>query len=148
MPRESITFVMTWIFFVLFSFHPLLNLLGTGLEMYILTSKISPLLNVTPSLSSWNPREHMILNWDLSCCCRHISLPYITSLDIRVILLTTRSHTSRCRHCNYYRHYNVDFVLFHNVTYYTNYLSFYHTSMLTIITSLLSCALLLPPTWY
>ena len=49
----------------------------------------------------------------------HILLSYITGFDIKIIhqrIQTTCLHASYCHHCN------VDFVLFHNVTCYTNYL--------------------------
>jgi hypothetical protein len=35
---------------------------------------------------------------------------------------STCSHASRCHHCNHCHYYIVDFVLFHDVTCYTNYL--------------------------
>ena len=54
--------------------------------------------------------------------CRHISLPYVTIFAIKMIhqrIQTTRLHAS----CSHYCHYlHVDFVLFHNITCYTNYL--------------------------
>jgi hypothetical protein len=51
------------------------------------------------------------------------SLPYITCLEINVKhrrIQTTHSHASHCHHCNYCHYCNVDVVLFHNVTCYTN----------------------------
>ena len=45
------------------------------------------------------------------------------------IKITTCSHASRCHHCKYYQYCNVGFVLFHNVTCYTNsLLSHIHTN--------------------
>ena len=58
------------------------------------------------------PNRTYMLNLNLPHCC-HMSLPYITSFDIRIIhqrIQTTCSHAPHCHHCN------VDFVLFHNVT--------------------------------
>ena len=55
----------------------------------------------------------------------HIPSPNITCFDIKIIhqrIKTTRSHTSRCCHCNYCHYYNVHFVELHNVTCYTNLL--------------------------
>jgi hypothetical protein len=52
-------------------------------------------------------------------CC-HIFFTYITYLDIKIIhqrIQTTRSHASHCHRCQCC---NVDFVLFHSVTCYTN----------------------------
>jgi hypothetical protein len=66
--------------------------------------------------------------------CRHISLSYVMGFDIKIIhqrIQTTRLHASCCHYCN------VDFVLFHNVTCYTNsLLSHIHvntTSLLNIM---------------
>ena len=36
---------------------------------------------------------------------------------------TTRSYVACCHHCNHCHHYNIDFVLFHTITFYTNSLS-------------------------
>ena len=55
--------------------------------------------------------------------CRHIFLPYIMGFVIKAIhqrIQTTRSHASHCHQCHYCHYYNVDFVLFHNVTRYIN----------------------------
>ena len=67
-----------------------------------------------------NPREWIIFSVNLTPCCR-VSLPYIMGFDININhqrIQTTRSHASRCHHCNHCHYYNVDFVLFHNVTCY------------------------------
>ena len=60
--------------------------------------------------------------------CYHISLPHIMGFYIKIIhqrIQTTRLHTPRC-----HRYFcNVDFVLFHNVTHYTNsLLSHFHVN--------------------
>ena len=60
-----------------------------------------------------------MLSLNLLPCC-HISLSYITGFDIGIIhrrIQTTGSHSSHCHHCHYC---SVDFVLFYNVTCYTN----------------------------
>ena len=52
--------------------------------------------------------------------CSHISIPCIIGFDMNIIhqrIQTTRLHASCCHNCHYC---NVDFVLFHNVTCYTN----------------------------
>ena len=64
-----------------------------------------------------------VLSLNLPPCC-HISFPYITSLDIKTIhqwIQTTCLHVaSRCHHHHYCHQCNVDFMLFHNITCYTN----------------------------
>jgi hypothetical protein len=60
-----------------------------------------------------------LLSLNLLPCC-HISFPCIIYFDIKIIhqrIQTIGSHASRCHHCHYC---NVSFVLFYNVTYYTN----------------------------
>ena len=55
--------------------------------------------------------------------CYHISVPHIMVFDNKVShqrIHTTHSHASHCHHCNNCNCCNVDFVLFHNVTWYTN----------------------------
>ena len=64
--------------------------------------------------------------------CRHVSLPYMMSFDIKVnhqSIQTTHSHASRCHHDNYCHYCNVDFVLFHNAP--CTLILFYHASMFT-----------------
>ena len=74
-----------------------------------------------------------MLNLNFPPFC-HISFSYITSFDIQIIHQrnhTTCLYVSHCYHCHYC---NVDFVLFHNVTYYTNYLlSCIHVSTITLL---------------
>ena len=60
-----------------------------------------------------------VLSFNLLPYC-HISFPYITCFDIKLIhqrIQTTPPHASRCHCCHYC---NVDLVLFHNVPCYTN----------------------------
>ena len=55
--------------------------------------------------------------------CYHISLPCIMGFDNKINhqrIQTTRSHVSCCHHCSYCHYCDVDFVLFRNVTCYTN----------------------------
>jgi hypothetical protein len=88
-------------------------------SMYILPFVHVTLYNVTPSLISRNLGETDVLISNLPLHC-HISLSYITDLTFRIIhqrVPNTRSHTLSC--CLYH---NVDFVVFNNVTSYTNYL--------------------------
>jgi hypothetical protein len=78
------------------------------------------ILNVTPSVVSQqgNGCSQFESHSLLSCF-----LPYITGLDFKAIhrsIQTTRLHTSHCHYCN------VDFVLFHNITCYTNPLFIIH----------------------
>ena len=77
-------------------------------------------ISTSTPLMSQNPREQThVLHSNLTLCC-HVSFPYIMGFDIEVNhqkFQTTRSHASRCHH------YDVEFVLFHNVTFYTNSLS-------------------------
>ena len=64
------------------------------------------------------------LSFNLTPC--HVSLPYIMGFDIKINhqwIQTTCLPTSCCHQCNYCRYYIFDFVLFHNVTCYTNSLS-------------------------
>ena len=84
------------------------------------------LYNVAPSLISQNPREWM--------CLVQTSLlvfpQYNTFFDIKIIhqsILTACLHVSCCHR---FHNHNVDFVLFHTVTCYTN--SYYHVSMLIL----------------
>jgi hypothetical protein len=71
-----------------------------------------------------------VLSLDHTPCC-HGSLPYITGFDIKVFhqrIQTSRSHASCCRY------YNLDFVLFHNVTCYTySLLSCIHVNTLKLL---------------
>ena len=74
------------------------------------------LLNVTSSLISRNLREWMFLSLNLTLCY-HVSLPYIMDFDIQINhqnIQIMHSHSSCCHHCN------VDIVLFHVVTCYTD----------------------------
>ena len=53
----------------------------------------------------------------------HVVLPYIMGFDIKINhqrVHPTHSHVLGSHHCNYCHHCNVDFVLIHNVTCYTN----------------------------
>jgi hypothetical protein len=66
-----------------------------------------------------------VLSMNLTPYC-HVSLSYIMDFVIEIShqgIQTTRSHASRCHHYNDYHYCNVDFVVFHNVTCYTNSLS-------------------------
>ena len=70
--------------------------------------------------------------------------------DLKVIyrrIQISRSHASRCHHYNDCRYCNVDFVLFHNVTNYTNFLlSRIHVSttcLLTIPCTLIATSMIL-----
>ena len=80
--------------------------------------RIVTLCNATPSFISPNLRGTYVLSLNLPSC--HISLSHIMGFDMKIIrqrIQTTRSHASYCDH---YHHCNVDFVLFYNVTSYTN----------------------------
>ena len=59
---------------------------------------------------------------------------------------TTHLHASRCHHWNYYCYCDVDFVLF--IMLHATLVLYYHASMLTLHTSLISRALWLLHTWY
>jgi hypothetical protein len=84
--------------------------------------------NVTPSLTSQNPRDVLSLN-HLPCCDTY--LPFITYFDIKIIHPTMCLNTSRCPHCHYC---NVDFVLFHTITQYTiSLLSCIHVNTTTLL---------------
>ena len=65
--------------------------------------------------------------------------------DIKIFhqrIQTTHSHTSHCNHCHYCK---VDcYIILSHAT----LILYYHTSMLTLLTSLLSHALWLPHVWY
>ena len=102
--------------------------------------------NFIPSLISRNPRERMFLVW--------ISLFVVTFPPIchglRIQEITTKEfkpHASHSHHCSYCHYYNVDFVLFHNITYYTNSpLSHIHlntTQLLNITCTLVSTRVIL-----
>ena len=67
------------------------------------------------------PKGTNVLNLTLHPCC-HISLIYI-NFDIKrfhQMSQTTHSHASHCHYCHYC---NVDFMLLHNITCYTNFSS-------------------------
>ena len=73
------------------------------------------LCNVIPSLRFQNPRGQMCSIQSPSLSSHFLLIYHI--FDIKVIhqrMQITCSHTSRCHYCN------VDFVLFHNFTCYTN----------------------------
>ena len=79
------------------------------------------LRHVTPSLVSRNPRRRMCsINLPPFC---HTSLPYITGFDIEITTKEFKPHAAThhfCHHSSLTLLYcNIDFVLFHNVTYYT-----------------------------
>jgi len=83
-----------------------------------------------------------VLNLNVPRC--HIFLPFIRGLDSEVILQriqATRSHALHFHYCN------VDFVFFSIISHATLVL-YYHASMLTLHTSLISRALWLPRAWY
>jgi hypothetical protein len=90
-----------------------------------------------------------VLNLNLPPCC-HIPLSYTSKLDIQIIhhgIQTMCSHSSCCHHCPYYHYCNIDFVLFHSVTGYTNSpLSCIHVNTLDLLnitcTSATTCVIL------
>jgi hypothetical protein len=81
-----------------------------------------------------------VLSLNVLACC-HISISYVTYYDIIVIhqrFQTMHSHASRCHHCQYC---NVDFVLFRNVTRYTNsLLSCIHMNIVDLLN--ITCTLI------
>jgi hypothetical protein len=77
---------------------------------------------------------------NLPPCC-HDSLLYIMGFW-HYNRPCSKPYASRCQYCNH-----VGFVLFHDVTCYTDILC-YLVSMLTLWTSLMSCALWFPRAWY
>ena len=85
-------------------------------KQYTLKSVISTFLMSLLSLISWNPRERMSL--------LVIMYPSRISWVLRLVnherSQPTWLHAPRCHHCSYCRYCNVDFVLFHIVTCYTN----------------------------
>ena len=88
---------------------------------YTLTFVMSSFVMSLPLLHPKTQGHRCVLGFNLLPCC-YISLSYIMVFDIQMIhrrIQTARSHASRCHHCH---DCNVDFVLFHNVTCYTNYL--------------------------
>jgi hypothetical protein len=94
--------------------------------LYILTSVMSlPLLY---------PKGMDVLISNLLPCC-YISLPYIMGFEIKIIhqrTQTIRWYASCCHHCHYC---NVDFLS------HATLILYYHASMLTLQTSLISHAL-------
>ena len=79
--------------------------------------------------------------------CFHISLLYIMGFGIKITYSRIQAlhlHASRCHHCHYCK---VDFVLFHNVTCYTNsLLSHIHVNianLLNIVCTLVAIAVIL-----
>ena len=85
---------------------------------YTLTSIMSPSVMSFPLLYPKTLGNRCPQSKSPSCC--HISFSYIMGFDIKQIhhqIQTTHSHAS----CGHYCHYcNVDFVLFHNMSCYTN----------------------------
>ena len=86
------------------------------------------LCNVTPSLLYFETLGNICAQFkSQSPPCCHVSLSYITSFDMKIIhqrIQHTHSHASCCHRCHYC---SVDFVLFHNVTCYTNSLLITHS---------------------
>ena len=104
-----------------------------------LTLRNVTLCSVIFSLVPQNPRETYVLSFNLPPCC-HSSLSYDTSFDIQIIhqrMQTIHLHALCCHH--YCEYCNVDFLLSHNVTCYTNSLSSNIHVMLTLHTSLIPC---------
>ena len=105
---------------------------------YTLTSIMSSFVMPLPLLYLKTLGQGCVLSVILPCCC-HISLSYITVFDIKLIhqrIQTAHLHESRCHHCHYCHDCNVDVVLFHIVTCYTNSLLFMYPC-LTLQTSLI-----------
>jgi hypothetical protein len=98
--------------------------LESHLTTYTLTFAILPSFNVAPSLMSQNPWEQM---FSTQTSLLVVTFPpiyhgfFYIKVNYRRIQ-TTHLHTSRCHHCEYCHYCNVDFVLFHNVTCYNNFL--------------------------
>ena len=83
---------------------------------------IPHVVSVSPFVNNKNPEGNKCAQFNLPPCC-HVSLSYVMGLDIELIhqrMQTTRLHASRCYHHYYCRYGNVDFMLFHNFTCYTN----------------------------
>ena len=82
------------------------------------------LLNVTPSLICWNHGEQMFLLLVVTFAS-HILLGFDIKINHQRIQPTCL-HTSHCHHYSDCHYCNADFVLFHNVTCYTNSLFIMH----------------------
>ena len=83
---------------------------------------IPHVVSVSPFVNNKNPEGNKCAQFNLPPCC-HVSLSYVMGLDIELIhqrMQTTRLHASHCYHHYYCRYGNVDFMLFHNFTCYTN----------------------------
>ena len=92
------------------------------------------------------PQGTNVLNQNILPYC-HILYSYITYFDFKLIRQrsqTTRLHVSCYHHCHYC---NVDFVLFHNVTCYTNSLlsciQVHTTNLFSIMCTLVATCMIL-----
>lgn len=74
-----------------------------------------------PSFISRNPKECMFSIQSHSWLSNVPPIYHVFWIRINhERIQTIRSHASGCHHCDYCRYCNVDFVLFHHVTCYTN----------------------------
>jgi hypothetical protein len=123
---------------------------GTHGEILSRIIKYREYLNIVGMfLYTLEPRDRDELNLKLPPCY-HISLPYTMGFDLKVIHQrnqTTCLHATHCHHCHY-SHFFSMLTLCYSILSHTTLVFYYHASMLTLHTSLISRALWLAQAWY